>query len=96
MTLVENDECNAHFPSERFAYLRLVLKTGEVIASERFAAKGDPEAPLSDEELLSKFHAYASPVVGPEQASDIRAAIASLSSGGPLETLADRVTAPAI
>ena len=96
MTLVENDECNAHFPSERFAYLRLVLKTGEIIASERFAAKGDPEAPLSDEELLNKFHAYANPVVGPEQASDIRAAIATLSSGGPLETLADRVTAPAI
>ncbi|MEO1613102.1 MAG: MmgE/PrpD family protein, partial [Pseudomonadota bacterium] len=64
MTLSDNEECNAAFPAHRYAYLRLHLKSGETLASERFEARGDPEAPLSQAEFEAKFRAYADPVVG--------------------------------
>ncbi|SDN57912.1 MmgE/PrpD family protein [Vreelandella arcis] len=59
----EDDNFNARFPAERWACARLHLNNGEVIESANFEARGNPDQPLSDAELLEKFQALAEPVL---------------------------------
>lgn len=51
----EEARYNALFPAERWAHARIVLKDGEELVSEPAIARGNPENPLSQEELEGKF-----------------------------------------
>ncbi|QMU58829.1 MAG: MmgE/PrpD family protein [Boseongicola sp.] len=51
----ESEEYNAVFPGERFADVSVVLSDGQKKRSRRFAARGNHDAPLSDNELMDKF-----------------------------------------
>jgi 2-methylcitrate dehydratase PrpD len=53
--LVEDETFSASFPAERIAVARITLDDGTVLVSPPTAARGDPEAPLSDEEIRQKF-----------------------------------------
>ncbi|MEX0301965.1 MAG: hypothetical protein AB3N24_06030 [Leisingera sp.] len=75
--LVSFEECeafNAAFPAERYAKVTLKLKNGEQFTSETKAARGNHDAPLTDQELIEKLELYASPVCSPET----RASLASI------------------
>lgn len=55
IALQENESYTRRFPAERLATLRIVLDDGTILASGPTAARGDPERPLSDDELVLKF-----------------------------------------
>ncbi len=60
----------------------MVLTTtdGRVLQSGPRTPKGDPDDPLSDAEVSEKFHAFADPVLGRENALEIEAASNALDS----------------
>ena len=62
--LAEDAEFSARFPAERWARLRITLADGRTLVSEPARARGNPENPLSDAELLDKYRALATPVLG--------------------------------
>lgn len=51
-------EMSAEFPAVRQASVRINLRDDRSLSSGVMTAKGDPEQPLTDEELLAKFHCY--------------------------------------
>jgi len=59
----EHDSYNARFPAERWAHARLVLTDGRELCSEPCIARGNPENPLSLEELTTKFEILAAPML---------------------------------
>ncbi|WP_271272268.1 MmgE/PrpD family protein [Aliamphritea hakodatensis] len=74
-------EYDALFPAERWAHARIVLNDGTELSSEPCIARGNPENPLTEDEIISKFHTLAGPYV----ADTRRQTIAELSMN--LQTL---------
>ncbi|MBB3142264.1 MmgE/PrpD family protein [Halomonas organivorans] len=60
----ESDTFNARFPAERWASARLHLADSRVLESEPCEARGNPHNPLSDDELIAKYHGLAAPALG--------------------------------
>ena len=56
--LKEDPAISALFPAQRLARVRIQTKSGHIHQSELIAAKGDPDSPLSDAELVAKFNRY--------------------------------------
>ena len=61
-------ECEAAFPSKRSAKVEIRLKDGRVLKRHQPTRKGDPDAPLSDEDLSEKFLELVVPAVGEQPA----------------------------
>lgn len=59
--LHEDADYNARFPAERWARVRIRLRSGEWLESVPTTAPGDPDRPLSDAELLDKFRSLTGP-----------------------------------
>jgi 2-methylcitrate dehydratase PrpD len=57
-------ECDAAFPRRRSARVAVRLASGRVLERHAPTRKGDPDAPLSDAELVDKYHELAAPVMG--------------------------------
>jgi 2-methylcitrate dehydratase PrpD len=72
VTLRENPELTARFPSMRAARVAITLENGQTL--EHFAPyrKGDPEAPLTDREINDKFDELVAPVIGAGAATRLR------------------------
>lgn len=56
----EDSEMTAAFPEKTIATAEIVLKDGSVLRGESVLPKGEPENPLSLEEVIEKFSALAS------------------------------------
>ena len=70
--ITEDDAHNAAFPARRFARVALTLHDGRRLESADTEATGDPHTPLTDDEVMAKFRAYAgSAAAGLEQASSV-------------------------
>ncbi|WP_052261862.1 MmgE/PrpD family protein [Leisingera sp. ANG-M1] len=63
----ESSDCNAAFPDERYASVSLTLRDGRRFTSEFKAARGNYDAPLSDQELAGKMELYTSGVLTSRQ-----------------------------
>lgn len=87
MVIRESAEYDAAFPEFRYSDVVIVLKSGERVESGRWEARGDPETPLSMDEIYTKYHSYADPALGAERAIAIRKAVAALPDGAPLGSL---------
>ncbi len=87
MKVVENDAYNAAFPANRISSVTLTLKNGDTLTSGDTEALGDPENPVTQEEVRAKFHAYAAPKLGNGRAVALETAIAQLGDGTGLEAL---------
>jgi 2-methylcitrate dehydratase PrpD len=61
-------ECEAAFPSKRSAKVEIRLKDGRVLSRHQPTRKGDPDAPLSDEDLSEKFLELVVPAIGAQPA----------------------------
>lgn len=57
IVLSEREDLSRVFPARRLAVVQITTVAGEVVTSEVTAARGDADAPLSDAELIDKFHA---------------------------------------
>jgi 2-methylcitrate dehydratase PrpD len=94
VTVLEDDGFSAAFPAERHARIALTLKDGRVLRSGVVAARGDPEAPLSDQQLLAKFRMLAQGLSA-ERVSRIERAVAALDrEAGALPSLLAAILAP--
>lgn len=85
--LVLDAEAESKFPSARSATVTLVLKDRKPIQMHRPTRKGDPDDPLSPEDLTAKFHTLADPVTGRSAARSLAASILNLSSETPTRCL---------
>ncbi len=73
--LREDAGYNSRFPAERWAHVTLRLRDGSELVSEPHIARGNPENPLSEAEIDSKYRALAQPVIGIDRAEKIHAAV---------------------
>jgi 2-methylcitrate dehydratase PrpD len=78
MKVIEDAGFSRRFPAERWARVRITLKDGRVLASEPAIARGNPENPLTDEELRAKYRSLAEPVLGVERATRIERRVDAL------------------
>lgn len=68
--VVANPEIDALFPKVKRAIVTIKTPKGEFKKQENFA-KGQPERPLSEEELISKFKANSEKKISPSRMDDI-------------------------
>ena len=87
--LEEDESMSARFPGERVARVVIGLSDGRELDSGVLAAHGDPEDPLSDEQLAVKFESLAGPVLGAERTARIRELVAAIGPGVPAAPLLD-------
>ncbi|HVE50955.1 MAG TPA: MmgE/PrpD family protein [Casimicrobiaceae bacterium] len=71
ITLRDNVEFSRRFPAERWARVSITLADSRTLVSDPARARGNPENPLDDEELVAKYHDLADPVVGTLRAQTI-------------------------
>ena len=79
-TVTEDYAFSDRFPYERWARLRITLQDGRTLVSEPARARGNPENPLSDDELRAKYRELAAPVLGTERAARIERAVDGLAT----------------
>jgi len=78
--LVETDHYNKISVGVRWADVTLTLKDGREFQSEPRKPKGDPDDPLSDDEIAAKFHLFADPILGAARANQIEQHASQLHS----------------
>jgi 2-methylcitrate dehydratase PrpD len=69
---------DALFPARWPARVQLTLRDGRTLEAYVEYPKGDPENPLSDEELETKFHALTGPVIAEARQAEILDALRRL------------------
>ncbi len=95
MTLRETDDYNARFPAERLTHVTLHLKDGRRLTSEPSIGRGNAENPLSDAEIVEKFHRYAACRLSGPRVETMKTAVASVSGGvGSAAKLLEAMTMP--
>ncbi len=74
----ESEEFNKAFPANRIADVTIELRDGRRLSSGPTEAHGDPEAPLSDTEISTKFLDYTQPVLGNANAEKLHDCVLGL------------------
>jgi 2-methylcitrate dehydratase PrpD len=96
MQLIEDETYNVCFPAERWAHVAFMLRDGQRLQSEPAIARGNPENPLSDDELVAKYRLLANPVLGEQRASQLQESVLGLGDlEGTLNTLLQLLLEPA-
>jgi len=65
--VVADPEIDGLFPAVKRAIVRITTNDGAVYEEQVDHAKGSPENPMSDDEIVAKFHANAAAVLTPEK-----------------------------
>jgi len=68
VTLKADVQFTAGFPSKRGARVRVRLHDGRVLEHVQHYRKGDPELPMSDQDMRDKFFELATPILGARRA----------------------------
>ncbi len=76
--VVADPELSKGYPNQRAAHVEVELNDGRKLAHFQPTRKGDPEMPLTDDELNGKFLELALPVIGDTVARELLAALWSL------------------
>lgn len=66
--LVTDPELDGLFPNGRAARVRLELSDGRVLETTRRTRKGDPDDPLTDDEMQAKYDELVAPSIGADAA----------------------------
>jgi 2-methylcitrate dehydratase len=69
--VVANPEIDALFPKVKRAIVTITMNDGQSYRKQEDFAKGEPERPLSDEELLAKFRANAQGVLSEKRQEEL-------------------------
>lgn len=75
ISVAEDAELATAYPRRRQARLTVTLADGAQFEHHQAVRKGDPEAPLSDAELIAKFEELAGSVAGPTDVAALRKTI---------------------
>ena len=78
IALTEDADFSRRFPAERWARVSITLADGRTLASEPARARGNPENPLTDDELVDKYRGLATPVLGATRTARIETLVASI------------------
>ena len=89
--LREAEDLNAVFPAERFARVQFHLNDGRVISGATTPARGDAERPLTDAEILQKFHELADGPLGKDAAAELVRLVHQLADTADVRPLLDRL-----
>lgn len=76
--IVEVADLSARFPAEILSRVHLTFKNGRRLSSDTVAAKGDPESPLSQADMLEKFRDLAGEHLADERLAAIIGAVDTL------------------
>ncbi len=95
LKITEEDQFNSEFPARRLARLVLLTTDGKRYVSEITEARGDPEAPLDEGEIVRKFYRLAEPVLGAGRASQIETLVQNLGTDNDLKKLISLITSDA-
>jgi 2-methylcitrate dehydratase PrpD len=85
LTVAVDPELDAAFPGQRAARIEIETRDGRRLSYLQPNRKGDPEEPLSDDELAGKLIELASPVIGIEKARALLARLWTLETVGTLD-----------
>lgn len=81
-TVRESPEYNARFPADRWGEVVLELKDGRRLRSGPRNARGGPETPISEEEIIAKYREYAGGALGAAHAHALEEAVRRLAEPG--------------
>ena len=96
MVLHEHGAYNDLFPAERWAHVRVNLQDGRRLDSAPTIARGNPENPLSAEDIDLKFFGFSDAALGPVRARQIANLVGELGfSDTALAELLELTLAPA-
>ncbi|WP_433533171.1 MmgE/PrpD family protein [Micromonospora sp. CA-263727] len=85
--VVPDDRCDAIFPYQFPAVLRVTTRDGRVWAEEVLANRGGPQRPLSTAELARKFHHNVAGRLAPEAADQVEQEIGRLDQAADVRRL---------
>ena len=90
--IVESDHYTEISTRKRWADVTLYLGDGREIQSDPYTPRGDPEDPLTDQEISTKFHLLADGVIGKGRADQIESMVPNVGCDRfDLETLLDLI-----
>jgi len=81
-TIHESPDYSARFPAGRWGDVVLILRDGRRLSSGPRDARGGPENPLTEAEIIAKFHDYAGPAIGKPRAQALADAVRRLAEPG--------------
>jgi 2-methylcitrate dehydratase PrpD len=81
-TIHESQDYSARFPAGRWGDVVLTMEDGRRLASGPQDARGGPENPLREDEILAKFHDYAAPAIGAARTRALADAVRRLAEPG--------------
>jgi 2-methylcitrate dehydratase PrpD len=76
--VIADPELSKGYPNQRAAHVEIELNDGRVLKHFQPTRKGDPEMPLTDEEVNDKYLELATPVIGDATARRLLDALWSL------------------
>jgi 2-methylcitrate dehydratase PrpD len=77
----ESEAYIREFPKSRLGDVNLVLSDGRRLHSGTLNARGGPEAPLAESEIITKYREYATPALGSKNARALEGAVLDLCNG---------------
>lgn len=89
ITLSVDPDLEAAFPARRGARVRVRLDDGRTLERLARTRRGDPDAPLSDDDLRQKFDTYVGPVLGVARAEELAGRLWTLASNPDVSGLLD-------
>jgi 2-methylcitrate dehydratase PrpD len=78
----ESQEYNQRFPAGRWGDVVVTMKNGSRLESGPHDARGGPENPLEEEEIVGKFFDFATPAIGAASARRLADAVLRLEETG--------------
>jgi 2-methylcitrate dehydratase PrpD len=76
--MIAEPRFESRYPEGRWASVEIALADGRVLDSGDVHARGGPERPFSEDDIIAKFMDYAGPVLGAARAAAIRDAACAL------------------
>ena len=91
-SIEESEHYNQISIKKRWADVTLYLADGRVIQSDAYSPRGDPDDPLSDQEISDKYHILADDIIGKGRADKIEHLIENVEKQEfQLSTLLDQI-----
>lgn len=90
-----DDECEAAYPARRMASVTLLGRDGRRYESGVREASGGPVPPPAESDVIAKFRAFSTPVIGADRTAAIESAVLSMNtSRGDFKRLIDLCAPP--